>query len=683
MATKAIAATPDTGGGFVAEIADFMFATKSLDKISKGQGSWGDLVNVGVTAATFVVLPAKIAVLSGKALNAVIKASEKVVTSDVASVAAKRAASRTLDDALTMKRQGYIPEKPKQTFGGEFDQPVERVGRAGMGEPTPAYEVGQTILKRGAKESDAAYAKRVKDYEAGIPTPAAKAEKSLPDKKYTRTSDEEYDPFKRDVNIEEEAADAINAGRTSYKAAPEPGTPKGSVEELRTSYVSNPKKTFEQRSRADLDEAAKSEMYDKTKFTQDEIDDRIAGLSKKELNSPGLKRKPGESKEDYRDRLEEYVRGGDIEDLTPVPFATIAMRKTGEYTDDEIKKAVDTFRQYVREPAIERDAKEIVGLYIASRKMLKTIKVNSKLVPEDRRISREDLKVIKESFIELRKEFKEKVLKTAEGKALLKQLEKEMPSNPKSKDVLLRYEENLTDSAKPGELKVLIDEAIDDVPITTTAKGPTRVGKAPVKIKSKVPDDILDAMNDNGTDLLGAQSPMYRMEYRYANLLIERSKLNAFNATNATKLKTAKPEEISRIKQSTARNKKILSRVEDEIVEIRDNYLREGFSVRLQKLADEVTRRNIAKRKVKSEETNLSEAFSNKPTELNRPPAVPGKGGETANYRVQGRIAKAKAEIERLRKEWSDTPATDTEARSRLAKEAKKFADYIEKLEGK
>ena len=132
MATQAAATTPDTGGGFVAEIADFMFATKSLDKISKGQGSWGDLVNVGVTAASFVVLPAKIAILPIKALDAVIKASTKVVASDAASVAAKRAAAKTLDDALTMKRQGYVPTGK---------EPVERVGRAGMGEPTPPYQV--------------------------------------------------------------------------------------------------------------------------------------------------------------------------------------------------------------------------------------------------------------------------------------------------------------------------------------------------------------------------------------------------------------------------------------------------------------------------------------------------------------------------------------------------------------
>jgi hypothetical protein len=667
MATDTMAARPQDRS-YLAEVGDFLFATDTIAKIAKGEGTWGDAALVGVTAASFFIPPAKIAMLSSKALTAVIKASSKVAASETASAAAKRAAAKTLDDALTMKRQGYIPEKPTQRFGGEFDQPVERVGRAGMGEPTPAYQVGQSILKRGPKESDAAYAKRVKDYEEGIPTPAAKAEKGMVEKKYSRTSDEDYNYYDRDIDAAQAAEDAIASSRMSYKEAPPLGTPKGSAEELTTKYVANPKRTKEQISRAKLDDARKASMYDKTKFTQDEIDDRIAGLSKKELNSPGLKRKPGESKEDYRDRLEEYVRGGDIEDLTPVPFATIAMRKTGEYTDDEIEKAVDTFRRYVREPDIEKDAKEVTYLYLAARRMLKDIKLNSKLVPEDRRISPADLKVIKESFGKLKKEFKEKVVDTAEGKALLKKIEKEMPAEPKSKDVLLRYEENLMDDAKPGELKAFIDEAVNDTPITTTAKGSTRTGKVPVKIRVEIPKDLLD----------GVTSDIERT----AALLAERSKLNAFNAKNATKLKTeTNQKEISKLKQSGARNKKIIDRINDELREMR--MLSREDKIKAQEIADEVTRRNLAKRKVKSEETNLSEAFSDKPTKLNRSSVVPGKGGETAKLTRQGKIAKARAEVERLRKQWSDTPAADTEARSRIAQEAKKFADYIEKLEGK
>jgi len=629
MATQSQAARPETGNPFIAEVADMLFATKSLDKISKGQGSWGDLATVGVTAATFFIAPAKIAMLSGKALNAVIKASGKVVASDTASVAAKRAASRTLDDALTMKRQGYIPEKPTQSFSGEFDQPVERVGRVGLGEPTPPYQVAERTA----------------------PTAAAKAEKGLPDKKYTRTSDEDYNYYDRDLTPEQAAEDAISSGRTSYKAAPEPGTPKGSAEELRTKYVANPKKTFEQRSRADLDEAAKSEMYDKTKFTQDEIDDRIAGLSKKELNSPGLKRQEGEPLTAYRQRLEEYVRGGDVEDLTPVPYATIAMRKTGEYTDDEIKKAVDALRRS-NKVIEERDTKEVTYLYLAMRRLLKDEKKN-------KRLNAEDLKVIKDSFGQLKKEFKEKVVDTAEGKALLRKIEKEMPAEPKSKDALLRYEENIADDAKPGELKTLVDEAIDDTPITPTVKGPTRTGRAPVKVKEIVPDDLKVNISPDVE--------------RAASLLAEKSKLNAFNATNTNKLKTANLQEVSKIKQSSARNKKIIQRIDDELREIRSN-ISSDDKRKAQEIADEITNRNLAKR---------SEKYGPFEGPIKLEPAQPGKGGETAKLTTKGKIAKAKAEVEKLREDWKNTPASDTETRSRLAKEAKKFADYIERLEGK
>ncbi len=646
MATDTMAARPQDRS-YLAEIGEFLFATDTIAKIAKGEGTWGDAALVGVTAASFFIPPAKIAMLSSKALTAVIKASGKVAASETASAAAKRAAAKTLDDALTMKRQGYIPEKPKQSFGGEFDQPVERVGRAGMGEPTPAYEVGQTILKRGAKESDAAYAKRVQDYESGIPTEAAIAERGQVAKKYTRTPDEEYDVFKRDLTPEQEAEDIIASSRTAYR---ERGTEK---------YVSNPKKTFEQRSRADLEEAAKSEKYDKVKFTQDEIDDRIAGLSKKELNSPGLKRQEGESVAAHRQRLEEYVRGGDIEDLTPVPYATVAMRKTGEYTQDEIDRAVETFRRYVREPDIERDIKEVTSLYAAARRMVKTVKVNSQRVPEDRRISRQDLKVIKESFIKLKKEFKEKVLETEDGKALLREIEKETPLNPKSRDVLLRFEENIADNAKPGELKAIISEAIDDTPITPTIKGPTRTGRAPVRVKETVPDDLKVGISPDVE--------------RAASLLAEKSKLDAFNATNTNKLKTASPQEISKIKQSSARNNKIIQRINDELREIRSN-ISSDDKRKAQEIADEITKRNLAKRK---------EKYGPFEGPIKLKPAQPGKGGETAKLTRQGRIAKARAEVERLREEWRNTPASDTEARSRLAREAKKFADYIEKMEGK
>jgi hypothetical protein len=115
------------------EILDFLFGVKSMEKIASGNGSWGDAFNIGITAATFFIPPAKLLVLPAKALSAVIKASGKVVANDVASVAAKNAAAKTLDDALKLKHQ--------------------REGRALMGEPTPTYQVPQrTIRTEGGKE---------------------------------------------------------------------------------------------------------------------------------------------------------------------------------------------------------------------------------------------------------------------------------------------------------------------------------------------------------------------------------------------------------------------------------------------------------------------------------------------------------------------------------------------------
>ena len=628
MATDTMAARPQDRS-YLAEVGDFLFATDTIAKIAKGEGTWGDAALVGVTAASFFIAPVKIMQLSGKALNAVIQTTSKTLADDAVkntmSVAARRAASKTLDDALTMKRQGYIPTGK---------EPVERVGRAGagLGEPTPPYQVTERT----------------------VPTPAAKAERGMVEKKYSRTSDEDYNYYDRDIDAAQAAEDAI-AMRGGKRAA-EPVEP-----------VRKPVTEEELLAESKLKEIQGSQYYDKTKFSKSEIDYRISQLTPEETKL--LKRKPGESAKSHRQRLEDYVRGGDIEDLTRTPYATRAMRKTGEYTDDEIRESVSALHLY-NKAKVELDAQEITNLYIAARRMLKEVKLNSKRVPEDRRISREDLKIIKKSFIELRKEFKEKVLKTAEGKALLKQLEKEMPSNPKSKDALLKFEENIADDAKPDELKVFISELIDDTPITTTAKGPTQTGSAPVKLTTEIPKDLVNKLIRKGKYRNTKQVSNIK---RTAALLAERSKLNAFNAKNATKLKTeTNQKEISKLKQSGARNKKIIDRINDELREMR--MLSREDKMKAQEIADEVTRRNLAKR---------SEKYGPFEGPIKLPPAVPGRGGEITKLTRQGKIAKARAEVERLRKQWSDTPAADTEARSRIAQEAKKFADYIEKLEGK
>jgi hypothetical protein len=118
------------------EIADFLFGAESIKKILQGKGTWGDAALVGVTAATFFIPPAKLAMLS-------IKASSKVVDSETVSVVAKKAAAKTLDDALTMKRQGYIPT------GSE---PIERVGKSvpfvPEKPPLDTYESGSASFRQ-------------------------------------------------------------------------------------------------------------------------------------------------------------------------------------------------------------------------------------------------------------------------------------------------------------------------------------------------------------------------------------------------------------------------------------------------------------------------------------------------------------------------------------------------------
>jgi hypothetical protein len=128
MATQSQIAKPETGTPFVAEIADMLFATKTIEKVGKGEGTWGDLAMLGITAASFTVLPAKLLTLSGKALWQVIKASNKVVNSEVASVAAKRAAAKTLEDALAVKSKSPFvrPREEVGSLGGMTPRPLPK-----------------------------------------------------------------------------------------------------------------------------------------------------------------------------------------------------------------------------------------------------------------------------------------------------------------------------------------------------------------------------------------------------------------------------------------------------------------------------------------------------------------------------------------------------------------------------
>ena len=89
------------------EVADFLFGAKSIKKILDGEGTWGDALNVGVTAATFLIPPAKIAQLGTKALRKVW--AETIVVNaayDGLPVVAKAAGKTKLEIEAELARRG-------------------------------------------------------------------------------------------------------------------------------------------------------------------------------------------------------------------------------------------------------------------------------------------------------------------------------------------------------------------------------------------------------------------------------------------------------------------------------------------------------------------------------------------------------------------------------------------------
>jgi len=89
------------------EVADFLFGAKSIKKIMDGEGTWGDALNVGITAATFLIPPAKIAQLGTKALRTVL--AETIVVNaatDSLPVVAKAAGKTKLEIEAELARRG-------------------------------------------------------------------------------------------------------------------------------------------------------------------------------------------------------------------------------------------------------------------------------------------------------------------------------------------------------------------------------------------------------------------------------------------------------------------------------------------------------------------------------------------------------------------------------------------------
>jgi hypothetical protein len=134
------------------EVADFLFGVESIQKIASGKGSWGDALNVGVSAATFFIPPAKLLTLGSKALSKVIINAEKAAANEVTSTVAKKVALRTAEEAKAIRdtglplaqtptrpmsearfkkitepepETGFVPEKPPlDTFGKDLIEDV-------------------------------------------------------------------------------------------------------------------------------------------------------------------------------------------------------------------------------------------------------------------------------------------------------------------------------------------------------------------------------------------------------------------------------------------------------------------------------------------------------------------------------------------------------------------------------
>jgi ribA/ribD-fused uncharacterized protein len=477
----------------------------------------------------------------------VIKAASKVTTSEKASVAAKRAAARTLEDALTIKRQGR-DTATRSMSEAEFKRimtPESPYKFVPEGPPVDKYNPRNQGLGR--------------------------------------TIDEDYDVFKdRDKNPAQEVDDYIAS--------------QGPKRNLGTG--TNPTTKEELEAEEKLKVILSSGMYDKIKYSPDEIDNLIAKLTPEEKVL--LK---GATKEE----VEDYVRTGAYERI-PVPGAgrraknTDVLRRihSGNYTDDEIFKATEALQKWNKNK-IEADTNEITGLYLSIRRLLKDEKLKKGTVPPD------ILKYLKTYFPDIKKEFKDKVVATAEGKAILKTYEKEhplqkfveeaqfdkdgniiaQPGDLRPTDSFIRYEETVDDVGNPtGRYKavdenptVLLNDDIVDM-TRPILKGPTRVRKTfPTVRIENVPEVIFKTTDSEDVR-------------RASALFAEREKLNIFNKTNSIKMRKADEEEIKKLKQSSARNNKTIDKLAVEIKDIGERLTREE-KIRVQELAEIIKERQL------------------------------------------------------------------------------------------
>ena len=135
------------------EVADFLFGVKSIEKIATGQGSWGDLLNVGVTAATFFIPPAKLLGLGSKALGKVIVDAEKVAANEAVSEVAKKVALRTAEEAKSIRDTGLsLAENPTRPMSEarfkKITEPEPETGFVPEKPPLDKFESGPAPFRQ-------------------------------------------------------------------------------------------------------------------------------------------------------------------------------------------------------------------------------------------------------------------------------------------------------------------------------------------------------------------------------------------------------------------------------------------------------------------------------------------------------------------------------------------------------
>jgi len=135
------------------EVADFLFGVKSMQKIASGNGSWGDALNVGITAATFFIPPAKLLTFGGKALGKVIVDAEKVAANEAVSEIAKKVALRTADEAKSIRDTGLpLAQNPTRPISEarfkKITEPEPETGFVPEKPPLDTYESGSAPFRQ-------------------------------------------------------------------------------------------------------------------------------------------------------------------------------------------------------------------------------------------------------------------------------------------------------------------------------------------------------------------------------------------------------------------------------------------------------------------------------------------------------------------------------------------------------